>query len=544
MGETYIYMLSGGVNPTSNHYSQYLQAQAVNQYRVSHGLPGMVQFGAGYQPGASAEMLHDVQQVVVVDGVRQTQYIQGEIPNNRPATATEVQAVFGEITALPVGSIDHFVLFVGDHGSPNSTDLSCFDFSADDDFDLIKRQNYSDSLINLWNPTYSFFPERDSLGVQELDADLQAALPKNVPVAVVMTQCYSGGFHRMAYTFDSNGLPVKDDTQNVVVFTSIHRKTTAAGCTPYVENDRYDGYERRIVEALTGINVITGEKLTDGEPAILAAHMSASLMDRTKDTPLRTSEAFSLDYYEALQSGEKIKDADLEELWKNFKSQDFGKLAHNDVLLREANRRLTHMRDLEKQIKKWFPELKNEDLLASLSHVRNAMKIAQTLESANDKEAESVNKEIKKDFVPMKVAYVEAVKNGELGPEVYEFERLNLLANGEDYRFFAEDPTLIDLAKYKNYLAHRDETILLWASKQEKFSGQVQGVREKLDHKAMLENRSGEFEIQYACLQRLEQQMIVATLDMWWITQDDKLSKQAIQDREEFIVAEEAAMFI
>lgn len=543
MTKPYLYILSGGVDPESNHYSQYLQALYLNEYRMHEKLPGLVQFGAGYTLNTPDTLLHDVSQVVVDGDQRLTHYIQGEIPNNRPATYEEVKTVFNELQSHKWKSGDSFILFVGDHGAPNSYNLECYDFNSDKDGRVNRIQNYQDSLINLWSPGLDLFPENNSLNVSQLDQFLSSSIPQNLPTVAIMTQCYSGGFHRMAYHFDAEGFPVRDDKQNIVAFTAIHDKTTAAGCTSFVDNDRYDGYERRIVEVLTGTNIVTGEKTNSGEPAILAAHLSASLLDRTKDTPLRTSEAFALDYYEALVESDENLQTTLNQKWTEKPNSTVDLPFKNETLIRDDTRRLEYIRNLEAKIKTWFPNLKNQNLSQDLSSIENSMTVIENLETSTEDLIYENEKKFKTMAGPIVASYLEAVKSGKLGDNIKMYETLYLLLPNESERLMASDPTLTSLSEYNNYISYRYDHIFQWAKSNPEYEETIQELSNLKKENELLDDQSSEFEIQYACLQRIHQQMRILTLHRWLSEQNDERSQKALTDISLFIENEENARF-
>ncbi len=287
-------LLSGGGTPLSNQYSQYLQAQAMTAFlqRTYPAEAVWVFFGMGYQPGAVAA-LNDVHRQVKTDGLLLDTWLTGTLPRNRPATKQAVlQALKDEI--LPrVAAGGTLYLFVGDHGS-------------------LSKGPAPESNITLWQlePTEKGgwrTNEQENLTVSELRAALLPGLGKG-RVVFCMTQCHSGGFHFMGVPRTITGNPRWSNpaagkaevaawaaslgSTQIAGFAATDEASLAAGCAPNPDPDRWAGYERFMPEMILGTDLLAGHAKGEALLSFAAAHDASTLIDRTIDKPLATSEQF------------------------------------------------------------------------------------------------------------------------------------------------------------------------------------------------------------------------------------------------------------
>lgn len=274
-------VLSGGGSPPGNHYSQYLQTKTLADHlRVS--LPGTeVFFAAGNRPDAPVT-LADVHRVVTDGAASRHVMLAGVIAGNRPATKREFLTAMTTELPRTTRPDQPLVLLVSDHGMPNLTANGQFD------------PTFANNCIDMWAVAQNgstlqqlAWAER-CLSRVELQRLLlgSSRASKNV---FVMSQCYSGGFHRMSVELDANGVRANP---RICGFTAITEDTTASGCTPNVDGPGYKGYERYMTQQITGRDVVTGQVLRPPRRSVRDAHEAASLEDLTVDIPLSTSEYF------------------------------------------------------------------------------------------------------------------------------------------------------------------------------------------------------------------------------------------------------------
>ena len=290
-------VLSGGGTPTSNHYSQYLQARAYVTYLRAHYPEDSIWvfFGAGNvsgQPPELADVEHTTQDA---KGHDVTTWVPGALPGNHPARHDVVARVFRDEILPAVKDGGTLYLFVGDHGAPSS--------GAD-----------PESIISLWSwdhdPTARFgwrqYPWSETLGVAELRRWLSAGLGQG-RVVFVMSQCYSGGFHYLGLPRQVapnpawftraphwvTGIAAPKALPAVAGFTATDDHSVASGCTSDVSADHWAGYERYLPENLLGLDLFTLQP--GAQPArksFYDAHLQAVDVDHTIDKPRATSEQY------------------------------------------------------------------------------------------------------------------------------------------------------------------------------------------------------------------------------------------------------------
>ena len=272
-------ILSGGGSTFSNHYSQYLQTRLLTDHMRTRTSPDQVDvfFGAGNSE-TSGDPFPDVHRLIHSKEEGEVdEFLPGTIPGNRMADKDTFLGFVRKELKKKAKEDGNLFLFVTDHGMPNQNKNGEWD------------HRYSNNCINLWEQdpetllTASF---KDScLSVNELKKSLKRTPKKKL--VFVMTQCFSGGFHGLSVQSDSHGYVSAD--RNVCGFSSTTEDTTASGCTPDVDDSSYQGYERHFAEALSGIDVVTGEKTGAPAKSVRDAHYEAARIDRTKDIPLSTA---------------------------------------------------------------------------------------------------------------------------------------------------------------------------------------------------------------------------------------------------------------
>ncbi len=120
-------------------------------------------------------------------------------------------------------------------------------------------------------------------------------LPKDMPVTLVMVQCYSGGYANVIF---KDGDPKKgmSDHARAGFFATVQDRV-AAGCTPDIQEKNYKEYSTSFWEALCGESRI-GDPVEkpdfdkDGKTSYAEAHAHVILTSDTIDVPIKTSGAF------------------------------------------------------------------------------------------------------------------------------------------------------------------------------------------------------------------------------------------------------------
>lgn len=117
-------------------------------------------------------------------------------------------------------------------------------------------------------------------------------VPQDVPVVMVMAQCYCGGFSHAIYAEGDarNGLAAG----NRCGFYAQQHDLPAAGCRPDITNDQeYSSYfwGALMGRSRNGLPVENADRNADGRTSLIEAHTFAVIFGETIDIPLRSSEA-------------------------------------------------------------------------------------------------------------------------------------------------------------------------------------------------------------------------------------------------------------
>jgi hypothetical protein len=291
-------LLSGGGTPTSNNYSQYLQARAVTDFLLARYPREAVWifFGEGNRSG-EAPRLADVYRQIKDDGLLLDTWLPGALPENRVASKENFLRTLRTEILPRVRGGGTLYLFVGDHGE-------------------LTGEKDPQSAITMWGlrrdaaRPHGWATTRDTaLTVTELRQALASGLGTG-RVVFVMTQCHSGGFHELGVTREVQPpsswfttapawLPTRDSrvappSSGVTAagFSATDQESIAAGCDPAPDPETWLGYERLLPEQLLGRDLLSGEtrRLVRLQPSFAAAHDAAVLLDQTIDKPRSTSE--------------------------------------------------------------------------------------------------------------------------------------------------------------------------------------------------------------------------------------------------------------
>lgn len=220
------------------------------------------------------------------------QYRNHELPRkHQAATKANVEKWFHQQGA-ELGAGDRLLIYVTAHGG-RSRD----------------KKNASDTRLYLWNQQYIRMREFAGL-LDELDPQ--------VPVAVVMVQCYSGGFANLVF---KQGDPKQGVAEGMRCgFFATVENRVAAGCTPDINEENYREYSSYFFAAISGTSR-TGSPIEqpdfngDGFISFEEAHAHTVLTSTTIDIPIKTSGAFlrSISRYEPKKGDSKTKQPSREE---------------------------------------------------------------------------------------------------------------------------------------------------------------------------------------------------------------------------------------
>lgn len=402
-----IFVLSGGGTPLTNHYSQYLQTKTLvddlNE-RFSKSEPTVL-FGGGNQPGANPTM-GDVHKSVKIDGLDYETLIFGEIKNNKAASPANVETYFAQEKLSRMKNNETFFMLVSDHGMP-------FIYP-----DGTSDTTYENNCIDL----FGYSADLKSGDVTMLDARgrclskgrLQKAIETQVSagrVVFAMSQCYSGGFHKMSV--NQNDIYPKANPR-VCGFTSVTEDTTASGCTADVDGPNYQGYERSFTQQLTGVDIVSGERLRPARASLKEAHENATIEDLTKDIPLSTSDYYLWKW--ALTIGKKdfaprTNSATAKAVISTLLETKMGGQASEDPLYLQKEKFLS---DAQEAIVKLHPEL-SEKINGSLLDLDRTVKdMADSLEERQGKLAQ-INLTLSNAESLLLQQWSDAIKRGKSG---------------------------------------------------------------------------------------------------------------------------------
>lgn len=193
---------------------------------------------------------------------------------------TEIEKAFGQIVADGNTPPKSLLLYFTGHGSNNPRDMD--------------------------NNDYDLWGRKENLSVRALSRQIDR-LPGDMPVTIVMVQCFSGSFANLIFEGGNpkSGLLKRD----IAGFYASVKERVAAGCTSAVNEADYHDFTSYFFAALTGRDRV-GRRVTgadynrDGKVGMNEAYCYTLLHDESIDVPVCTSDIFLRKYVDA-------KDAEL-----------------------------------------------------------------------------------------------------------------------------------------------------------------------------------------------------------------------------------------
>jgi len=165
------------------------------------------------------------------------------------------------------------------------------------------KKGTQNTKLYLWGNTH--------ITVSDLTKRLDKIDPK-VPVAIVMVQCYSGGFANVIF---KDGDPKKDIAEHdrCGFYATVHDRV-AAGCTPDIAEENYKEYSSAFWAALSGFDRLNhkiegdADYNHDGRIGFDEAHAYTLITSDTIDISIKTSDAFLRKFSKLKQpkKGDKI----------------------------------------------------------------------------------------------------------------------------------------------------------------------------------------------------------------------------------------------
>lgn len=303
LGTDHILTIGGGYAPEGNQAS--LEANVIFFQRILASkhtrtpFTHRIQFADGFDPGSDLQFILKresgqptamsmLQEIFappgppgVIPGSQQVAYRNHRVPSISGSNRINDVRTAMDVLRGQVRSGDRLLLYVTAHGGSAKKD-------GDD----------HETSVTCWG-------NRD-LNMSEL-AEWLDKLPKDVPVVLVMAQCYCGGFAHTIYKEGQvdSGLP---DNIRTGFFAQRH-DLPAAGCRPDVDNDEeYSSYFWGAIlgQMRSGKPVLEADVDKNGRISLAEAHAYAVVASETIDIPLRGSDAL-------LRNASRIPDYDLEE---------------------------------------------------------------------------------------------------------------------------------------------------------------------------------------------------------------------------------------
>lgn len=299
----HVLTIGGGYAPEGNQASleanvlffQRLLATKHSQSAFTH----RIQFADGFDPGSDLQILlkRDTNQPTaiamlqeifappgppgVIPGSQQVAYRNHRVPSISGSNRINDIRTAMDVLQGQVRSGDRLLVYVTAHGGSAK-----------------KGGDDHETSITCWG-------NRD-LNMSELSQWLDK-LPKDVPVVLVMAQCYCGGF---AHSLFKEGQPDSGLPANVRTgFFAQRHDLPAAGCRPDVENDEeYSSYfwGAMLGQMRSGKQVVDADIDKSGKISLAEAHAYAVVASETIDIPLSGSDAL-------LRRASRIPQYDLED---------------------------------------------------------------------------------------------------------------------------------------------------------------------------------------------------------------------------------------
>ena len=189
------------------------------------------------------------------------------LPPDGPARLQEFRRALSKLSGQAAKAPAPLLLYFAGHGTQD-------------------EKNEANTHYDLW--------DNDELKVRELAEEL-SRLPRQVPVVLVMAQCFSGAFADVIFRRSDPKEPATE--QNVVGFFSARKDREAAGCSYATERADYQDFSSYFFGALSrhdrfGDTITGADSDGDGTVSLHEAFCYALIHDQSADTPVCTSDVF------------------------------------------------------------------------------------------------------------------------------------------------------------------------------------------------------------------------------------------------------------
>ena len=351
----YFLTVGGGYSPTGNQASLERNVVFIRQILAEsypEGVRHDVYFADGNDPGRDLQIydaegerprVNDLVSQVFRQrrefGYEYRSHELGEVQG--PSTRSTLEQWFDNEAGSLTADDRLFIYFTGHGGSSND-----------------KENHPSNTCFYMWNT--------ERMRMQEFVTQLDR-IPDEVPVVLVMVQCFAGGFTDVIF----NGGDSEQGTAaaNRCGFYATVRNRVAAGCTPSIDEANYQEYSSYFWAAIRGANRV-GELIErpdyngDGQVSFDEAHAYSLITSTTIDISVKTSDAF-LRALSTTENGDHpdlyTADTQYAELIKEASSCDQAVIeALSAALGIDAPQRATAARELASQIDEEKKEIENQ----------------------------------------------------------------------------------------------------------------------------------------------------------------------------------------
>lgn len=279
-------VLGGGYSPTGNQVSlerNVIFFRKMLNERFPEGTPVEVFFADGND--TDPDLQYEISMESIPGANRYMAALFGSLQNlNLRYRDHQLPEVDGD------SSMDSLNKWVEEHGAQLTPDDRLVLYVTSHGAKSRSKENDFNSSIMLWN--------NQRLEASEL-AQVLTRLPAEVPVVMVMVQCFSGGFSHMIFqeALAANGM---SDRPICGFFSTLHTRV-AAGCTPEINEEFYDEYSSHFWAAIRGRNrmdepVDIPDYDGDGNISFDEAHAYTLLTSSNIDIPVKTSDAYLREY--------------------------------------------------------------------------------------------------------------------------------------------------------------------------------------------------------------------------------------------------------
>jgi len=277
-------IIGGGYNLQGSQGQIELNVRWVQDIIKQTNMPVTTFFTDGDAPAPDVHYYHvaseDLTPGAIDDQARQLEPVarlfNNHIQNQQRFRNHEVEDVLGSTRAdnLSTSLIDIF------SAAPNDPNLIVYNGHGKQ-----SKTSVDQVTLELWDNT--------QLTAEELHGILDNS---NAPTRFVFTQCYSGGFHRLAYKDPGSGLELASQTRCGFTAESAYR--LAEGCSASIESDDYRDYTTFFFAALNGYDrageILPVDTDTDknGEVGLREAHLYTLENAYSTDLSRSTSEDY------------------------------------------------------------------------------------------------------------------------------------------------------------------------------------------------------------------------------------------------------------